>query len=142
MPLLPDPASAAAPGLTSPLLSSPSSSSSAAAATTITVGGARGDANTAQQGALLEEEYEESEGSVGLPDAIKLGLGDFIFYSMLVGRAAMYDMMTGGCGLGCISASLVKCCARGVGLLGGVDGYSYKPAGFGGMTLLLLPAIA
>jgi hypothetical protein len=119
-----------------------SSSSSAAAATTITVGGARGDANTAQQGALLEEEYEESEGSVGLPDAIKLGLGDFIFYSMLVGRAAMYDMMTGGCGLGCISASLVKCCARGVGLLGGVDGYSYKPAGFGGMTLLLLPAIA
>ncbi|KAL0453316.1 UNVERIFIED_CONTAM: Presenilin-like protein [Sesamum latifolium] len=72
----------------------------------------RSDGNRVPQGNEREAMEMEEMNARG----IKLGMGDFIFYSVLVGRAAMYDLMTVyACylaiisGLGCTLILLAVC---------------------------------
>ncbi|TMX00744.1 hypothetical protein EJD97_000195 [Solanum chilense] len=71
------------------------------------------ESNESDRDRVLEREIEEEEER---GRGIKLGLGDFVFYSVLVGRAAMYDLMTVyACylaiisGLGCTLILLAVC---------------------------------
>ncbi|MCD7450776.1 hypothetical protein HAX54_008413 [Datura stramonium] len=71
------------------------------------------ESNESDRSRVLERRTEEEEER---GRGIRLGLGDFVFYSVLVGRAAMYDLMTVyACylaiisGLGCTLILLAVC---------------------------------